>query len=146
MLWGCVHSPSPLKKKNPSPNTCYPMYNLRVLEIIIIQRAKNLGRIRFDCVMTQQCNDGWLKELLENGLSTAVKVSCVLDVPAVPDRMVDTNHVDVGPAAVSHFTAFLVHFLFVQILSVQNHSCAMWHTALVWVLHAKRRAELVKWW
>lgn len=101
------------------------MYNLYLLEIIIIQRAKNLGRIRFDCIMTQQRNDGWLKEPLENGLSIAVSLSRVLDVPAVPDRMVDMNHVDVGPAAVSRFTAFLVHFLFVQILSVQNHSCAM---------------------
>lgn len=101
MLWACVHSPSPLKKENPSPNTCYSRYNLHMIEIIIIQRAQNLDRIRFDLVMTQQPNDGWLKELLENGLSFVVNVSHLFDVPSISDRTVDMKHIYVGSAAVS---------------------------------------------
>lgn len=77
------------------------MYNLHMLEIIIIRRAQNLGRISFDSVMTQQPNDGWLKELLEDGLSIVVNVSHLLDVPSISDRMVDLKHIYVGPAAVS---------------------------------------------
>lgn len=146
MLWACVHSPPPSKKKNLRPNTCYPMCNLHRLEMIIIQRAWNLGRISFRLVITQQPHDEWLKELLENGLSIALNVSRLLDVPSIPDRTVKLKHIYVGPSAVSWFSAFLVHFLFVQLLSIQNHSCAMWHITLVWVMHAKGRAELVKWW
>lgn len=145
MLLGCVHSPA-LLTRNPSPNTCYPMCSLHMLEIIIVQRAQNLHRISSDLVMTWQHHDGWLKEPLENGLSIDVNVSHLLDVPSVSDRTVLLKHIYAGPAAVSWFSAFLVHFLFVQILSVQNLGCAMWHLTLVWVMHAKGRAESVKWW
>jgi len=88
-------------QKNRSPNTCYPMYNLHMLDSIIIQRTLNLDRIRFYFIMTQQPIDGWLKEPLENGLSVVVSVSRLLDVPSISDRMVDLKHIYVGPAAAS---------------------------------------------
>lgn len=69
--------------------------------MIIIQRARNLGRISFGLVITQQPDDEWLKKLLENGLSIVLDVSRLLDAPSIPDSTVELKHIYVGPSAVS---------------------------------------------
>lgn len=68
---------------------------------MITRRARNLDGISSDLALTQQPRDGWLKEPLENGLSSAVNVSQLLDVPSAPDRVVGLEHIRAGPAAVS---------------------------------------------